>query len=62
MAAKIGLYFGISVKKINILRRFTNCNHTAAGGKFDIGLLDVLVCPLSKEPLRCLFKIICIST
>jgi uncharacterized protein YbaR (Trm112 family) len=53
MAARFCSYFKSSAPKIHILQRFTYCTQAKTGGKFDTSVLDILVCPLSKEPLRC---------
>ena len=53
MAARLCCRFSSSVRKVHILQRFTYCTRTPERNKFDTSLLDILVCPLSKKPLRC---------
>ena len=52
MAARFRSYVVIFAPKINILQRFTRCTQTSSGRNVDESLLEIVVCPLSKEPLR----------
>ncbi|XP_046843375.1 UPF0434 protein BRADO0313-like [Xenia sp. Carnegie-2017] len=46
-----GRLFATTMKSV-LQSRSTYCTKEMAGQKFDKSLLDILVCPLSKEPLR----------
>ena len=52
MAARLCSYLTISFPKVHVFQCFTYCSNAKTGGNFDTSLLDILVCPVSKEPLR----------
>lgn len=50
-ASVLGIRCNVVIR--NSLQRLVYCStHDKSGGQFDTSLLDILVCPLSKEPLR----------